>query len=325
MDIIKLENKLRKLSPREIFHQKDGQMSDYYQRLDTITINKEHVYVFDNLIPEGQHFSVVKHTRFVPVPLHIHSFIELNYIYSGNCTQIIAKRKVELQQGQICLIDTAVPHSIETTGKDDIIINVLIHKDYFAKKFLSGNFDGGIVYDFVLNALSNRQTHNQYIVFNNHQDKQIRTTLQHIIYETYYPEIGSHKIIEHLIAILFTQLVREFDYETNKITKQSKLKMKDILMIIEQDYLSITLPKLAEALNYTPTYISSFIKKETGKTFSELVLELKLEYASVLITNTEKPIYVCAEEAGFSNITYFYQKFKKRFNHLPGEMIHKDS
>lgn len=317
MEINDFEPKLFALTDSELHHKKYQKISSHYNELHSSIMNGKKIFLFDNLIPKDQNFLISKHTRFTPVPMHIHNFIELNYIYSGSCTQVINDKKVVLRKDQICLIDTGIPHSIEYTGEKDILINILIQKDYFLKRFLADNLDGGIVYDFVLNALSEHRSHNQYIIFKNQSNNRMRLTIQQILSETYFPNIGSQKMIEHLIAILFTQLVREFDIETNTIENKNTLKIKKILSKIETEYRTLSLPTLADYFNYTPTYISAFIKKETGKTFSQLILELKLEQANTLITSTNLPIHVCAEECGFSNMTFFYKKYKERFHETP--------
>lgn len=58
-----------------------------------------------------------KHHRFADMPLHNHDFIEMNYMYSGKCRQMIDGEEIGLEQGQICIIDTHVPHSIYALAK----------------------------------------------------------------------------------------------------------------------------------------------------------------------------------------------------------------
>ena len=74
----------------------------------------------------GTYISFAPHTRFVPVKTHVHKWIELSYMYSGSCTQIINEEKtVKLEKGQVILLDTDCVHSIGNTGENDILINLL--------------------------------------------------------------------------------------------------------------------------------------------------------------------------------------------------------
>lgn len=323
MNFDNVYKELYKLTSREKYYrEKNSQLSaDYYNRLKTKNINGKQAYIFDNLdlIPAGQNFNVIKHTRFVPVPLHVHNFIELNYIYSGSCTQVIDGKTVNLKQGQICLVDTDVPHSISNTNINDIIINIVVKRDYFLHQLNRENYNGGVVFDFVLNALSESQNHNQYIVFENSEDKKIKLIINQIIEEHLNPGIGSNKIIENLISILFTMLVRIFNYQTNKQNPKSRSDVVPILQYIDQNYQNLSLNELSKYFNYNPSYISTLIKKATGRTLSNLLTELRLERAESLINNTDKSIRECAESAGFSNISFFYRKYQEKYNHLPSK------
>ncbi|MGM0110033.1 AraC family transcriptional regulator [Enterococcus sp. DIV0187] len=320
MDFNFIAENLFQLTKREEYYKENSELSkDYYQKLVTKRINNQDVYVFDDLIPSGRNFNIVKHTRFVKVPPHIHNFIELNYIYSGSCTQIIDNKKVVLQKGQICLIDTSVPHSIENTTEQDIIINILVKKEYFIKQLSQNSYSSSIVFDFILNALSEKQSHNQYIVFENNEYDQLRLIMDQILYEHLENKIGNDKIIESFISILFSLLVRNFEYVTNKQEQRSKNQIVALLEYIDKNFMDTTLSSLAKHFNYTSSYISTLLKTETGKNFSQLVLDKKLELVETLLQNTDKSIQQCAEESGFTNSTYFYKKYKKRFGKMPSE------
>lgn len=318
MDFKDVQKRIFELTDREEYYKNNGVLSkEYYQKLAKRVVNNTEVYIFDDLIPAGQNFNIVKHTRFIPVPLHTHNFIELNYIYSGTCTEYIDNRKVTLTKGQICLIDTSVPHSIDNTTEDDIIINILVKKDYFIQQLTQETFKSSIVFDFILSALSETQSHDQYIVFKNNEYDQIRLIIDQILYEYFENRIGNNKIIENLIAILFTLLVRNFEYDTNKKEKKSKDQIVALLKYIDKNFMDLTLPKLAQQFNYTSSYLSTLLKRETGKNFSQLILEKKLNQAEFLLQNTNKSIQECARESGFSNTTYFYSKYKEYFLKMP--------
>lgn len=320
MNFHAVQQTLLNLNDREKYYKKHPILpQEYYQKLSKKKVKNNEVYIFDDLIPTGQNFNVVKHTRFIPVPLHIHNFIELNYIYSGKCTQIIDGKKVTLTNGQICLIDISVPHSIETTGEEDIIINILVKKDYFIKQLSQEKFSSSIVFDFILNALSETQSHDQYIVFQKSENDQIHFIINQILYEYFEKKVGNTLVIENLIAILFTLLVRNFNYDTNRKEKKNKEHIVNLLQYIDKHSMNLTLADLAKRFNYTANYLSILLKKETGKNFSQLILEKKLDQTEILLQNTNKSIQECARECGFSNSTFFYRKYKEHFHKLPSE------
>ena len=63
----------------------------------------------------------------------------------------------------------------------------------------------------------------------------------------------------------------------------------DILDYLEANYLTVTLQSTADHFGFHPNYLSAFIKKETGRTFKELVILQKMCQACFYLTNTDSP------------------------------------
>lgn len=73
----------------------------------------------------------------------------------------------------------------------------------------------------------------------------------------------------------------------------------------------ILLSDAAAAVSLSPTYLAHLIKKETGRTFVELVTQRRLERAKELIAHTSLPVAKVAEMAGFSDFAYFARRFRQ--------------
>lgn len=320
MQIQKLEKQLFQLREREIFHKNNpNYISEYYRSIPTKKINKKEYLFFDELIDTDKNFNITQHTRYAPVPAHVHNFIEINYVYSGKCHQFIDDHEVILKKGNIVIIDTETPHSIENTSQEDIIINILIKKKHLLKILSHTQLTHSLILNFVLTSLSDVKNHNQYIVFNNDEDERIRTIIQQILIEKFEHKSGEYFIIDNLINVLFTLLVRENKIDIKQLDEHENTNIFSILADIDANFMEISLEKLAEKFNYSPSYLSTLIKRETNLTFSQLILEKKLNLAQSLIKNQKDSITVCAQKAGFSNITYFYKKYKEKFGENPGQ------
>lgn len=68
---------------------------------------------------------------------------------------------------------------------------------------------------------------------------------------------------------------------------------------------------VAERLNMSAAYLSRLFKKNTGVTFVEYVLSVRMNEACYLLAETETPIEEVVAQVGFSDISYFYKTFKK--------------
>lgn len=76
---------------------------------------------------------------------------------------------------------------------------------------------------------------------------------------------------------------------------------------------------VAEALHVSPDYISKRYKKDTGVSIKEYLLEQKLSYSRHLIS-LGQTVTEAATLAGFVNISYFIQLYKKKYGGTPGKI-----
>ena len=81
----------------------------------------------------------------------------------------------------------------------------------------------------------------------------------------------------------------------------------------------ITLKSLAKHLGYTPNYLGTLFKKETGKKYTEFLRDERLNLACVLLESTQMPVYEIAKQTGFENSAYFCRIFKNKFGRSPGQ------
>jgi len=314
-----LDKQLKLLTKKELANINGVNISKVYSNHKGITINDNIAYVFDALIPNGKNIAVLKHERFAPVPNHIHTFLELNFVYSGTCKQIIDGQEITLLKGQICIIDTETPHEILNTSKEDIIINVLIKKQYFTSAFFSDLSNKGIIFDFLLNAISNKQAHDNYIIFNTEDNYNIFLLFCQILQEEYFPSFCSEELKHAYLKLLMINLVKVFEYTSNYTQKSQREHIISIIKYIEENYHHCTLSSVAEYFNFNPNYLSSMIKNHTGKNFKDLIMIQKLDHSITLLLNSSLPIYEIATICGFSNLTQFYKKFKEKFSNTPSE------
>lgn len=79
----------------------------------------------------------------------------------------------------------------------------------------------------------------------------------------------------------------------------------------------ITLLDVASHLNITPQYLANFIKKQFGKTFFELLSEIRFEHALVQLEFTEDSILKIAVDNGYPNLSALNKNFKEILNTAP--------
>lgn len=75
--------------------------------------------------------------------------------------------------------------------------------------------------------------------------------------------------------------------------------------------------ELAEILGYSAVYTGNLIKRITGKTFTEAVMEKRLRIAAGKLTDTDIPIDRIIGEAGYENKDFFRKKFREQYGVNP--------
>lgn len=115
------------------------------------------------------------------------------------------------------------------------------------------------------------------------------------------------------IKDIFTSTIIDlYDYSI----KRKDSSKKEIIKIIK-DYLdinyskNITLNDIAELVYFSPSYVSSFIKAEEGKSFIDILNEIRISKAKEMMRSSELKTYEIAEKVGFADSNYFSQVFKK--------------
>jgi len=277
----------------------------------------------ESILPPDENISISKHHRFIPIPAHQHDFIELFYVYSGSCTQIINGKKVTLSQGDMCILDTNVIHSIETTGENDIIINCLMRKDYFDTSLLSRLSSNDLISTFLVHAIYQSKDYNNFIIFHSKKRKKLHSLMKDLMCEYFDPSICSKEIINCYIILIFSELLQIYQDQTPEVqilneTANTK-NISKILEYIQKNYICTTLAETAKTFNFHPNYLSTLLKKTTGKSFKEIIHEQKLKKACTLLKNTDMTVEDISLEVGYNNFSFFYKKFKDAFGVTPLE------
>ena len=323
MDFNDLDNILIPLTEHEKAYRDNPIVSNIYDMLPNITDNHgRKVYTFDDsALATTSNIKISKHSRYSIVPMHTHTFLELSYVYRGKLEEIINTKKVILSKDQIIIVDTEVPHFILPTSEEDIIINILIRKEYFSTSFLSRLSTKGIISEFLVNAISDKKTHDNYIIFNSETSRKIPSIIRELMCEYFDKSLCSEEIIDCYMILLFSELLRVFQYDSNKSQSypSGRVSIIDILQYLEDNFMTCTLASTANHFNFHPNYLSALIKKTTNKSFKELIQAHKLTKASISLINSDVPIYEISNEIGYDNLSFFYKKFKNYFGITPNE------
>lgn len=316
-----LDKQLFTYTDREQYHLlHPDEKSFRYKSLESCTVNGQPVYIFTfNSVLKNDTIAIHKESRFTPIYPHMHSVIELTYVYSGACTQVINGKTNLLEHGDVCIMDTNTIHKLFPLGKNDIIISVVMRKSFFNSNFLSRLSSEGLLSNFLANAVSSQTNHKQYILFRSSGAPHFHHLMQHMMCEYFDKRLCSTEIIDSYMVIIFSELLRLYHKQQLCDSSKEKSQLISILNYISQNYENLTLDALAKTFNFHPNYLSVYLKQHTGKTFKELLIIQKMSLACFNLVNSDEPISSIANDIGYQNLSFFYRKFKDYYKMTPQE------
>lgn len=78
----------------------------------------------------------------------------------------------------------------------------------------------------------------------------------------------------------------------------------------EQLHCNITLKQIADSLKFNCAYLGQKFKQQEQMSFNEYLLQQRMEKAKLLLETTDMKIYEIADAVGYSEIDWFYKKFR---------------
>ncbi len=271
------------------------------------------------LLEAGELIRVRTHTRFVHFPTHTHNYIEMIYMCSGNTHHIINKEDVILQQGELLFLNQQVTQEIYPAGEKDIAVNFIILPEFFDYVLKMIEAEENLLRDFIIDCLKGQHETSGYLHFKVTDILPIQNLIENLIWMLAYKQPNKRSINQVTMGLLFLQLMNHMDkLETNKSSEPRKLIIQ-VLTYIEEHYREGELTKLAKSLHYDLYWLSREIKRQTGKTYTELIQAKRLGQAAYLLNTTAMTVLDIAIAVGYDNISYFHRIFQQRYGMTPRE------
>lgn len=269
--------------------------------------------------------SVHKNFRFTNMPPHIHDGVEISYIYSGNCTMTIGNTSYTMTKGQFLLMDTNIPHSIDSVGQmNDLLVSVLIEPRFFQNAVFHHLATGNIISDFLSNTISIHSSHNSFILFHSENSRRLAYYMNELMIEHLDSTINGADVVTHLLQLIFLELMGLYAKDDSICSNMpdssfSSFNVIPILDYINSNYQNCTLKSTAEYFNIHPSYLTTLLKRNTGFSFRELTQKQRFTNAITLLENTDTPVEQIAAQVGYDTTTYFYKKFRSFYGCSPKE------
>lgn len=257
-------------------------------------------------------------------PVHMHtSTIEIICVLDGTIGISESAMNHKLSNGDVYIFNAKDPHKITTVSEKNIILTVQIDIDYY-KRYLK-RLDTTY---FICDSYINKDQLTGELRY-------LRFLLAQIYTEYHFKEISESRLesrTKELLAFLAEQFqnytYNKSDENSYDIVRRQESKAEDpsynriyaiIDFIYENFRRKIRLEDIAKREFLSIYYLSRYIKKTCGLSFTELVTIARCEEGERLLGATNKTMDEIALEVGFSNRKHFNASFQRWFHMAPSE------
>lgn len=271
------------------------------------------------LLEKGQLISVRPHTRFVHFPAHRHNYVEMIYMCSGSLSQKIDGEEIVLKEGELLLLSQNAVQEIETAEKGDIAVNFIILPEFFDRTLQMMGTEENQLRSFIIECLKGRESSVSYLHFKVADLLPIQNLVENLVWTILHRQPNRRSIHQITMGLLFLQLMNYTERVEAGKQDQEQIVLLSVLRYIEENYRTGQLADLADELHYDSCSMSRMIRKMTGKTYTELLQEKRLQQAVFLLETTGMCVSDIGERVGYENLSYFHRIFRKRYGVSPGE------
>jgi YesN/AraC family two-component response regulator len=250
-------------------------------------------------------------------------YIELRYILSGTLKVEIEGAQVTFYENEICFIDSMAYHRELIDQSDCIIININIEKNIFNEAFLE-QIGLNPLQKFIRTNIIKRGERNHYLKFTPtsiESNNTIQEYISNIFFEIRNHNPGYLSISKGYIVRLMDFLSHEYVYNFSRedSVKYNQKLFESVTEYMKENISSVQMNDLVKTFHFQPNYFNNLIKKNLGITYSQHLINMRIERAKSLLETTDLTVEEIIWLLGYNNKGFFYKKFKEETGINPAE------
>ncbi len=95
-------------------------------------------------------------------------------------------------------------------------------------------------------------------------------------------------------------------------------RFSNVFDFIEENYhQAITLNDVAQAVGYSPAYLTNLVRRRTGQTVQRWIIERRMAAARALLLETNQDVSQIAAQVGYHHVVHFFRQFRKYHGTTP--------
>ena len=265
------------------------------------------------MIEKGKLIAIRPHTRFLPFPAHRHDFVEVVYMCQGTTVHWIDGQELLLSQGELLFIGPDAVQEIAAAGKEDLAVNFVVLPPFFNEALAMLGEEETPLRRFLLDSLGKRR--GGYLHFKTADVLPVQNLVENLLLTIIEDPLNKRRIQQTTMGLLLLQLLNCTDRLSYKRKEEALLPR--VLRYIEEQYRDGSLSELAVLLHYDLHWLSREIKKQAGRTYTQLVQEKRLSQAAFLLKTSRMTVAEISQAVGYENVSHFHRLFRATYDSSP--------
>lgn len=247
--------------------------------------------------------------------MHSHHFFELAYVMHGSALHQLGAQVFRVREGDFFIVDFGSFHRYQENREFEII-NCLFAPEYVDRALANCPSLSALlstqVRQFGVQPLDAPSADRIY-----HDDGQRVRGWMETMADEYaarrcgYLEMIRSNLIQTLVYMLRTPA------ETQRAADRHPAVAAMAEYLYDHYAQPLSLAALADQLGYTPQYLSSLFRKETGMSPNGYIQRLRVERSCRLLAESNRRISEIAQEVGYCDLKHFETIFRRHTNVTP--------
>lgn len=258
--------------------------------------------------------------------VHRHDYFEVLFFASEASAQRIALREYVTRRGSIFFIAPMTPHQVRfDAGAACFVL-------YFDLAFLRPDITTPCVgIDLELLGRVPELAPFAYqrdldFVLEQSTVASIQAMCERMLREREQPRLCSQEVVRANLMMLLAEVAHQYEPPIRDLMRSQppsggvERHVKGVMKFIDRHLGDrATLTDAARSVAVSPNYLATLLKRETGKTFVDLVTERRIERAGELLAFGSLRISQIAQASGFADVDYFSRRFRQVTGLSPSE------